>query len=117
MPTVILSLQNGRYKADPTYMHKKVPTDDEIAKMAESVTSWSGSAGPEVAWIYPIDLIYYGNRESAQKYVDLAWRDNTNEAFKSKEDFWNQIESKLTTSPYYADLWPYFWHGYDNKAK
>jgi len=104
MPPVVLSLRNGKYKADPTLMLKQPPTDTEIIKMASTIESWSGSAGPEVAWKYAIDLIYSGNIKSARKYVDLAWRENDNKEFGTKDNFWKELEEQTQTSPYYADL-------------
>jgi len=112
MPRVVLSLQNGKYKADPKYMRKPALTDAEVKKMADDLESWADKDGiyPEVAWrIYAIDLIYSGNIASARKYVDLVWHyndDGTLEeyAFKTKEDFWKELDEQIKTSPYYNDL-------------
>lgn len=105
MPRVVLSLQNGAYKADPKFMYKK-PFDAEIKAKAKAVTGWSGSTGPEVAWKYVLDLIYSGNIDLARKYVDLAWREGGE--FKSKEEFWKELEDQIHQSPYYADLRSFF---------
>lgn len=107
MPEVILSLKNEKYKADPKYMRKPAPTDNEIKKNAISVESWSGAQGPEVAWKCALDLIYSGNIASAKKYVDLAWKDK-NSSFKSKDDFWRQLSEQIKISPYYSELSTYF---------
>jgi hypothetical protein len=108
MPQVILSLQNGVYKADASLMRQPTPSDTEIRAKANEVTSWSDSAGPDVAWKYAIDLIYSGNIVSARKYVDLAWRQNDPGDFGTKEEFWKELADTIHTSPYYADLKSYF---------
>ncbi len=108
MPEVVLSLQNGKYRADPKYMRKAVPTGKEIKAEADGVESWSGAQGPEVTWKYAIDLIYSGNMPSAKKYVDLAWRPDIAGEFKSKEEFWRELDETIKDSPYYNDLAPFF---------
>jgi len=112
MPEVVLSLQNGKYKADPKYMHKPALTDAEVKKMADDLESWADKDGiyPAIAWrMYAIDLVYSGNIASARKYVDLVWRYNDdakfeNDKFKTKEDFWKELDKQIKTSPYYKDL-------------
>jgi len=108
MPEVVLSLQNGKYKADPKYMRKPAPTDAEIKKMADSVESWSGAQGPDVAWKYAINLIYSGNVASAKKYVDLAWQSGDAGDFGAKAEFWKELDDQIKTSPYYKDLSSFF---------
>jgi hypothetical protein len=109
-PPVILSLQEGKYKADPVFMRKPAPTDMEIRELANDVKGWSGdgSVGPTVAWEYAVDLIYSGNIESARKYVDLAWRDDKSGDFKTKDIFWEELSSQIKESPYYNDLEDFF---------
>lgn len=107
-PYVVMSLQNDKYKADPKLMRKSPPTDTDIKKMADAVTSWSASAGPEVAWKYVIDLIYSGNINSARKYVDLAWHNSDYGDFKTKDNFWNELKMQIAKSVYYKDLSGYF---------
>jgi len=112
MPRVVLSLQNGKYKADPKYMRKIAPTNKEIKEMANNLESWAerDSIYPEIAWrIYAIDLIYSGNIASARKYVDLVWHYNDDGKFedykfKTKKDFWEELESQTKESPCYKDL-------------
>lgn len=111
MPRVVLSLQGGKYKADATLMRKPAPTDTEVRKMADMIKGWGGWASPEVAWLYAIDLIYSGNITSAQKYVDLAWRKNDTGRFETKENFWYELNEQIQKSPYYDDLWQYFYSG------
>ncbi len=107
-PRVVLSLQNGEYRADPSFMRQPAPADLEIRGIANAVKSWSGSAGPEVAWKYALDLIYSGNTASAKKYVDLAWRENDPGDFGTKENFWRELINQIHTSPYYIDLVAFF---------
>ena len=107
MPSVVLNLQRGKYKADPALMRKPPPTEAVVRKMANAVESWSGSQGPEVAWKYAIDLIYSGNITSARTYVNLSWRNNGS-VFKSKDDFWDELKGQIQKSPYYSDLSGHF---------
>lgn len=108
MPPVVLGFQDGKYKADAMLMRRPAPKDLELQRMAKAVENWSGSAGPEVAWKYAIDLIYSGNIASAKKYVDLAWRENEPGDFGTKDNFWRQLKEQIHQSPYYSDLSSYF---------
>lgn len=107
-PKVVLSLQNGKYKADSKYMRQIAPTSKEIKDMASSIVDWSGAQGPEVAWKYAIDLIYSGNIASAKKYVDFAWRPDNAGDFGTKEEFWKELNSQIKESAYYNDLASFF---------
>jgi len=112
MPSVILSLKDGKYRADPFFMKEPKPTDAEIQKFANEVISWSGDGSngypPVVAWKYALNLIYSGNIDSAKKYVDLAWKNNSPGEFKTKEGFWNELNEQIGESLYYTDLEDYF---------
>jgi len=111
MPSVILSLKDGKYRADPTFMKNPKPTDTEIQKAADEVISWSGDGSngyPTVAWKYALDLIYSGNINSAKIYVDLAWKNDSPGEFKTKEGFWNELNEQIKESIYYTDLEDYF---------
>lgn len=112
MPRVVLSIQDGVYKADPIFMRKLAPTDKAIQKNANAIKSWSSAAGPDVAWKYAIDLIYSGNIKSAIKYVDLAWRDDEPGDFRAKENFWRELVDQIVNSPYFLDLSSYL--GFDD---
>jgi len=107
-PDVILSLQNGKYKADPKLMRKPAPPDDVIADVAKSAKDWNSYVSP-VPWRYLLDLIYSGNLKSAQKYVDLAWGDGDKTSeFGTKANFWNELTKNIKTSIFYKDLSSFF---------
>ncbi len=108
MPLVILSLQHGEYKADPVFMRKPAPTDAEIRKMADTITSWNSAVDYNMPWKYALDLIYSGNLKSARKYVDFAWRADNSGDFKTKDDFWAELKNQIQQSMYYSDLSTYF---------
>ena len=103
-PKVVLSIQDGVYKANPALMRKPAPTDAVLRKKASTIESWSSVTGPEVAWVYAIDLIYSGNINSAKKYVDLTWRNDKYGAFKTRESFWGELVDRIVQSPYFSDL-------------
>jgi len=107
-PNVVLSLKNGKYKADPLWMRKPAPTEDQIQKKAKAIESWSGAAGPDVAWKYALDLIYNGNTKAALRYIDLAWRNNGDGDWKTKEMFLSELEAQIKQSVYFNDLQSYF---------
>lgn len=107
MPRVVLSIQDGVYKANSALMREPAPTDAVLQRKAKVIESWSGAVGPEVAWKYAIDLIYSGNISSAKKYVDLAWRNDGYGAFKTKESFWRELVDRIVQSPYFSDLSSY----------
>ena len=106
-PKVILSLQDGKYKPDPKYMISPAPTDNELmVKVQEFKDSEKIFGGDSSGtWNYVLDLIYSGNIKSAQKYVDLVWDINGKSGdFKTKENFWKELDDEIRSSSYYDDL-------------
>ena len=106
-PRVVLSLQNGTYKADPKFMQKAPPTKAELKSAVANIEA--SEYGLPLMWEYLLDLIYSGNETSAKEYVDLAWeRDlgHSKESFTSKENFWVQFKKQLQESQFYEDLSP-----------
>jgi hypothetical protein len=108
-PRIVLSIQSGTYNPNIGFMIRPAPSDKVIRDTAATIKGWNSAFTP-VAWKYVADLVYSGNLASAQKYVDLAWREGDDSLdgnpFGSKDRFWSEFFSQLEKSHYYPHLLP-----------
>lgn len=114
MPEVVLSYnkEKGQYIVNTELMRKQAPSQKEIETMAANIDQGCWKEGyicsqprsqqSRVPWSYALDLIYSGNAKEARQYIDLAWHDN--ETFESKEDFWDELYEKMSSSEFFDGL-------------
>ena len=102
---VILSFnsERGKYMVNTALMRISPPSEAEIKAQASGWTAegWEGKRAT-APWRYALALVFSGNAESARKYIDLAWRDNSE--FKSKEAFLDEFTAQIEESQFYPEL-------------
>lgn len=109
IPTVILSFQNGEFRADAGAMKRRAPTQAVIkaraakAKKEMTLQPYTGTDDFNELnpfWGEMIDWIYAGNDSAAWQYFDLVWDAKKPGKEKFKTDFLEQ----LNKSEYYRQI-------------